>query len=315
MKDAFRHLLRKPVGDEDERLTQARDPAYWRALDATLHVEGPAPAATAPLAAVDEDSLKRRILEDGYLRTEPLIPEAALARVLGAAKTVERAGWPFVFAWLYDEVWDAIRAPGVVDALSALLGEGHRQLPGVWLHFVPALEGARGWGPHVDVARRPRFLPDGRADRLTVWIPLTDAGVDNACLYVVPPRHAPPGLAERFDHLETIDMTTALRLLHAARPLPAAPGSLLAWRLDVVHWGGFHTGESDAPRWALSLEYLHEREEPSLAEGFALDARSRPSFEARLQLVGRGLLAYGKAEDREPFAHRFLSLGERLWRG
>lgn len=319
MKRPFTELLRRRAAPTpgDDALERARAIDHWRALAPDLNITGAGPARPQPGERdpeLDAEALVRGIAGDGFVRTAPLVPEARLERARRAAYAVERAGWPWVFAYVYDEVWAALRAPALCRALSALLGEGHRQLPGLWLHAVPDARGARGWGPHVDVAGPPRFCRDGRPERLTAWVPLVDTGPENAGLYAIPAHEVPADLVARFDALEALDMDLALRLLHAARPLPAAAGALVAWRLDVIHWGGVHPGEGAGPRLSLSLEYLHEAAPLGPADELAFDARGLPSFEARLWLIGRALLAYGKAKDREPFAHRFLALGEALYR-
>lgn len=310
----FADLLRQPEGERRSPgalLFAARDPAYWRSLDEALFVCGDddAPAAQGKERA---EALREALRRQGYLRTEPLVEPALLERALRAVRAVEREGWPLVFAYVYDALWDVLRAPRVRRLLTSLLGEGFRQLPGIWLHRVPALEGARGWGPHVDVPGACHITADGRPDRLTGWIPLTDATLENGCLFVVPADEAGE-IAARFAELEDIRFDDALALLHAARPLPARAGSLLLWRFDVIHWGGVATAEAKGPRLSASFEVIAAGAALTREEGFALDPEVPPSFEARLSLIGRALLAYGKAEDREPHAHRFLWLGEALF--
>lgn len=305
----------EPV-DVEERTRLAADLAYWRSLASAAGVEsalslGDAtlpPAAPSPLA---REELVRRTSGDGFFVAPALVEGPLLARALHAIDVVERAGWPAVFAFVYDALWLSLRAPALRGTLHGLLGDGARQLPGVWVHRVSPVEGARGWGPHVDVPGPARRMPDGAPSRLTAWLALTDATLDNGCLYVVPAPFS-RGLAERFHELERADMNEVIRMLHGVRALPVAAGSLIGWRLDVLHWGGVSTGEASAPRVALSFELAHEDARPTLAEEPSFSLDELPSFEDRLRVIGRGLLAYGKAEDREPYAHRFVAVGEEL---
>lgn len=290
------------------RLSEAEDPAYWRALAEDLSVaDGSRGAATD---AVDGESLCARLLHDGFAAVPQAVAAEPVARARAAISVVERAGWPRVFAWVYDELWACARAPRVHAALRSVLGEGYRQLPGLWVNEVAPSRGARGWGPHVDEPG-PAETIAGAPARLTAWIALSPATVDNGCMYYVP-HHAAPGLAERFSSLERVASDELLGWLHAARPAEAQPGTLLLWRTDLFHWGSVATGLASEPRLALALEAGHERAPVPATRRPALDPRADVSFKERLSVIGRGLLAYGKAKDREPFAHAFVPLGEEL---
>src|SRR5262249_58094823 len=111
-----------------------------------------------------------------------LIDEATLAALNGAVDAVRTAGWPPVFAFVYDEFWSLVRIPAITTLLSATLGRGFRQIPHVWVHVVPPIEGGRGWTPHVDGYQN---------DRISVWLALSDATVENECMHLVPKADAP----------------------------------------------------------------------------------------------------------------------------
>lgn len=306
------HLLRDDAIDARAEAARARELSYWRALGLAVTAL-PAEVAAPGLARdrLEGEELGRRVRERGFFVAPSVVEGPALTDALLAIDVVERAGWPAVFAFVSDALWRALRAPALSGTLRALLGAGARQLPGVWVHRVSVVEGARGWGPHVDVPGPARRMPDGAPSRLTAWLALTDATLDNGCLHVVPAPFA-GGLAARFHEAEQADMNEVIRLLHGVRALPVDAGALIGWRLDVLHWGGVSTGQASAPRVSVSFELGHEAapvfpdEEPS----FSLD--ELPGFEDRLQVIGRALLAYGKAADREPFASRFVEVGEEL---
>lgn len=306
--------------DVAERLSLAREIDYWRGLDAALPIcaeklgaeelcaEESFTAAPSPL---EREVLMERTSGDGFFVTPPVVSEEVLQGALSAISVVERAGWPPVFAFVYDALWRALRAPPLVSVVEALLGEGARQLPGVWVHRVAPVAGARGWGPHVDVPGPAHKMPDGAPSRLTAWLALTDASLDNGCLHVVPAPFAGE-IAARFHEAEQADMNDVIRLLHGVRALPVTAGCLIAWRFDVLHWGGVSTGEASAARVSLSFELAHEDAPPSLDEEPSFLLRDSVGFRERLAVIGRGLLAYGKAEDREPYAYRFVPLGRDL---
>jgi len=295
--------------DPLSRLTEATDLAYWRGLDEQLHITNVG-AATPPPVDDAPDDLTERLAREGLARVPAAVDSEAVARARRAIDVVTAAGWPRVFAWLFDEVWVCARAPGVRAALASVLGEGYRQLPGVWVHQVEAEPGARGWGPHTDNHGRARSK-GGAPARLTGWLALTDATIDNGCIYYVP-NHVTADLADRFESMERVQTGEGMRWLQHARAAEAAAGTLLLWRTDVFHWGSVATADAAGPRIAISIEAAHEDAPPRATEQPAFDPATLPSFAERLSVIGRGLLAYGKAKEREPFAHTFVPLGAEL---
>jgi hypothetical protein len=297
--------------DLEQRKRECRDPDYWRQLAPALGVGQRALAGDGGDAGHEPGAAAELLAAEGWLQAPALVSEERVRGALAAAEAVVAAGWPRVFAFVYDELWRCLRAPSLVALSHSLLGQGARQLPGLWVNHVPAMSGAFGWGPHVDLPGPARLLRPGVPARLTAWLALTAATVENGCLYLVPPRHAGE-LATRFHELESAAMHDVIRLLHGSRAVPLLPGGLALWRSDVLHWGSFSSGEASAARLAVSFELAHEdaqrepREEPSFGLG------DEVPFEHRLALIGRGLLAYGKAKEREPFAHRFVPLADEL---
>lgn len=95
-----------------------------------------------------------------------------IQRMRERIETLRAKDWPPVFAFVYDEFWHVARAPFLAHVLSQALGPGHLQLPNLWAHYV--YPNNAGWSPHVD----------GRygADKVSLWIPLSDATVSNGCM-------------------------------------------------------------------------------------------------------------------------------------
>src|SRR5262249_38655292 len=148
---------------------------------------------------------------------EPMLTAPVLEGMRACVAALGRADWPAVFAFAYDHFWLAARRPSLLGALRALLGPGCRQTPHVWVHQVGAERGAAGWGPHKDNA--------GGQQRVTVWIPLSDATLDTGAIGLIPRHRMPPGLQERWYDLAAFDRADVLAMLHAARPIPARAGS------------------------------------------------------------------------------------------
>jgi hypothetical protein len=291
----------------EERAARARSPQYWASLCPALTIGG----ATAPLDeiamadAVYVDAT-RHLREHGYGALPVFLPPPVLAKLNRAIDAVTAAGWPAIFAWVFDELWFTVRTLAVARLLEGALGPGAAQVPHIWVHIVPAVDGARGWGPHKDGG-----LAHGSRSHLSIWIALTDASVDNGCIYVLPRSTASAAFIDRDWATGEIPVADAVRLIGAVRALPAPAGSALAWDFDVLHWGGVRRGPG-GPRRSLSLEFIardtapFEDEHPLLPCGAG---DPLPEFADRLTYIAEGLLQYGK---HEPGVQRFRPLAERL---
>ena len=82
-----------------------------------------------------------------------------------------------------------------------------------------------------------------------MWLPLTDATLDNSCLYCLPAQHDPGHSAEAGAHEHVFSDGQAVR---AIRSLPCAAGSVVAMSHCLLHWGSL-PAQGAAPRYALSL--------------------------------------------------------------
>jgi hypothetical protein len=141
-------------------------------------------------------------------------------------ETITRAGWPPVFAYVYDELWTLWQTVPVVQILRAALGDCYKWIPHGWCHYVRPVRGASGWPPHID-----GNLPN----RISIWIPLTDATLDNGCVYLVPKDMNDAGIGERRE-LRYASNLQMRQLLQRGMALPAPAGSLLGWEFRVLHW-------------------------------------------------------------------------------
>jgi len=209
-------------------------------------------------------------------------------------------GWPPVFSFVYDEFWDVVRTPSLHKLVSRFLGEGYEQNSLMWTYYVVQAKGASGWPPHTD--------SKGRDTRLTVWVPLSDATVENGCIYVIPSDQVPPGVQPNYRDIETVTKDQLSQFLRAARALPAVAGTLMGWHHELVHWGSSATGDA-APRISIAVEFcgptatLRKEEEPLFSPSHS------PSFTERIQAISKGILGYAKFE---PLMTRFETLSVRM---
>lgn len=282
-----------------DRLARARDTGYWRSLAPGLSIGG---ADAPPAFAVDEERLRAaasQLRHDRYFRTPPLLSADTLASLNRTVDAVMAAGWPAVFAMLYDEPWHCCRLPALARVLEGHFRSGFAQIPHLWVHIVPAVSGAVGWMPHFDGFRQAR---------VSVWLALTDATVDNGCIHIVPPDTLPAVF--RTTNIEaTIVMSDILKAMQGTRAMPVAAGAALGWEFDVFHWGGRAVNPREARR-AISMEFLSSAHPPESDETPLLDVSGPlPAFDERLRIVASALRTYAK---REPVMRRFRALADQL---
>ena len=197
--------------------------ALWESTSGAVG-DGTEPASTdEKRLAADGFELLRR---DGFVVRPPLASAQDMTRLAAVMDRLESVGWPPVFCFMNDAVWDfvAVRVWPVVRALLgvdcvldsgsafawSLKATGKSTFPRdgefrSWQNAVSGInatvpmekedEGHRGFGssfglPHRDYSAADSLHRDGEEEDhpaiLTVWIPLNDATLDNGCMYVVP---------------------------------------------------------------------------------------------------------------------------------
>ncbi|MCU1382695.1 MAG: protein involved in biosynthesis of mitomycin antibiotics/polyketide fumonisin [Acidobacteria bacterium] len=302
LSDAAAEIIQRLELAPDEladRLTRARDIGYWQHLVPDAAIGRGTPAAPLPIADDALSAAAADLRHDRYFRTPPLIGPLSLATINRAIDIVIAAGWPPVFAMVYDELWDCCRLPAIAQLLEGHLGAGYRQIPHLWVHIVPAVSGAMGWMPHFDGFRKAR---------LSIWLALTDATADNGCIHLVPPDTLPDSFRTT-DVDEPVLMRDVLKAMQGTRALPVPAGGALGWEFDVFHWGGRATNPRQARR-AISMEFLAAAECAEADETPLLAVTAPlPDFATRLRIVASGLQTYAK---REPGLRRFRALADRL---
>lgn len=292
--------------EEEKFFRQAIDVQHWKHLAKGLSICGlgaATPVEQEPISAQSEKAALTHLTRHGYFRLPPLVEPAVTARMLGTIEALHKAGWPPVFAFVYDDFWATVRTPSLARVLSARLGAGYRQSSAIWAHRVDPQRRAGGWAPHVDSGKG--------IERLSLWIPLADATIDNGCIYIIPADRVPASLPANYLEWTSISVGELQQLLHAVTPLPASRGSVLGWNHALVHWGGQTTGGH--LRISIAVEFLAEAANPLPAELPMFDS-DLPDFTARLRAIGQAIRAYEKFE---PLMGRYLGLAARLsaWAG
>jgi hypothetical protein len=302
--DIARQLLidaRLKPAEVDDRETRARDASYWRQLAPEVNVDGAQSAL--PYTAMASETIEAAaasLQEDGVLHLKSVIDPQTIARLNTAIDRVVGAGWPAVFAGVFDEFWLCTRASALRQAVGAALGDETVLSPKIWIHVVRPSRTAAGWPPHLDGPGRRR---------VNCWLALTDATAENGCMHVIPRPLALPALGDRLDAGEAFTTPEILAMLHGATPLPASAGDFLAWSFDILHWGGqARRGRSERRSLAFELIAKTETLEDDERAGPPIDG-PLPPLEMRLQAIAGGILRYRKFEPR---LMRFEELATRL---
>ena len=284
--------------DLDIRLAAATSPEYWLGLGARQGI------ATERLGARTtgfEDDLIGQLQGRGYARIESLLNMQALAHLARLVETVRETGWPQVFAFMFDDFWALAAEPALRRVAEIALDGPVALIPHLAVHHVSGAGTARGWQPHVDGRNRP--------NRLSTWVPLTDATLDNGCMYLVPDRDEPVRQAVDGYSSRNLTFRDVQQLLQNARALPAAAGSVLCWGFEMLHWGSRWNG-SPTPRISVAFEWIAASEPPienelpllKLEDGY-------PAFETRLRFISQAICTY---EGFDPALAPFRALGERV---
>jgi hypothetical protein len=240
--------------EQEARCKDALSLDYWRRLCPQASIGSPdLPIETAISNHQSVENAVNQLRTRGYFNSGPLISQATVALMRECIEAVRNAGWPPVFAFVYDPFWAVTRTPYVVQFLSAVLGsEFNVIMSRVWCYYIAPVRGAAGWPPHADDYRRHQ-------NRLTLWIPVTHATLDNGCMYVVPKDFIYGNRAPAKERLRSASIAGeyCLKLLQDCRALPAAAGSILGWEPQTIHWGS-KCHEPTEPRISIGCEFASE---------------------------------------------------------
>lgn len=286
-----------------ERFGAALDVERWRRLVPFASIEEKVVSGDhARIAPPDAVREKSRLDEDGYFSLKQVLDRERIARMHDIARAVRADGWPVAFAFVYDEFWSVARTPSISAFLEASLGPGFMQNTVVWAHWVPDAKGVAGWRPHDDCR-------GGGDTFLSLWIPLSEATVENGCMFLVPDRRSRE-VADAIKAQDNLPDTLFRKTLQDVVALPASPGSLIGWRGDVLHWGGANSGSS-TPRVSLALEFRSRDARTRRFERPLIDPRAAlPPFRTRLFAIVKALREY---TEFEPLLRRHLPLAERIF--
>jgi len=287
----------------DAFANRAIDPDHWRRLNPELSVdgvgEGSAGLDIEPLKPKEIEKQVGKLRSEGYFQTHQVLSSPSIDKMRVCVEPLRRESWPATFSFVYDQFWDAASVSSLTEIVKEFLGAEYRQNSKFWTYYVLPCKGAGGWRPHND---------SGLASRLTVWIPLSVASLDNGCIYLIPQdRASRAGLNDfwRRDHVARAELGL---LLWATKALPAPAGSLLGRNHDIVHWGSM-ASDGAHPRISLAVEFVGAGAEAGPDELPLFDLPCRFSFSQRIQLICKAILDYHRFEPVTPI---YTGLAEHL---
>jgi hypothetical protein len=288
----------------DAFVNNAIDPDYWRRLNPELSIDGVGERS----GGLDIDVLEPKEIEkqieklrsEGYFQTNPVLSSPTIEKMRVCVERLRRERWPATFSFVYDEFWDVASVSSLTEIATEFLGAEYKQNSAIWTYYVLPRKGARGWPPHYDSG--------DPTSRLTVWIPLSDATLDNGCMYLIPQDRVSSARLNDFWSRNYVTKEELALLLWSTKALPAPAGSLLGWNQKILHWGSI-ASDSAHPRISLAVEFVSARAEVRPDEFPLFDLPCRRSFSQRIQLICNAILKY---HGFEPEQLTYKGLAERL---
>ena len=291
-----------PLEVPDFKVDDFSDIAFWGEMFENLHTSlSPNLESSVKAFDIDTNTLelyKTRLIDEGYVQTPQLPWDDWFSNIREAIELLEHLNIPLPFIFVCCEPWLLVSKLHVI--LEKVYGGEYYLLPDFWVwHVDPKKEGA-GWGPHRDKGPRSLFQ-NGKPKSLTIWVPLTDATMDNSCMYVLPANRDPDYLLGVINK-EHIDMQNIVAL-------PAGAGAPLIWNQAIVHWGARSLRRDAPPRISVGFETQLAKVDPFNQP--LIKPLTMPNFEIRLKLVCKQILQYAHMyplqPDIESFAKEILN--------
>lgn len=255
---------------------------YWREIFPNLHigdVEYINSCEDFKLPQEFSDSLKSRMIKEGYFQIDPPNWDLKINEMASAVSGLVQMGLPTPMVFLFDEFWVIFRK--LNNVATAILGEGYFRLPDFWAWHVDPKKQDSGWTPHRD-KNFETLKTDGSPRSITFWIPLSISTPLNGCMYIVP-AHRDRTYGTKNDSKWDFD-------LPSIRALPAAPGTIFCWNQAVLHWGSQCSENEKTPRISIAFEFQSKDAQPYNQP--LMDPLSVPTFEFRLKLIAKQILQY-----------------------
>lgn len=285
-------ILRKSIRLDEllPLLPQAEDIDYWRALNPNSTISAQPFQGFSELSYVKQSSLDEYALqlrEEGYFQTTPVIPTATLQEMRECIENVKKAGFPPIFALVYDVFYQAFAH--FHSLLTGILGPGYKLVLNFWVYYIETNDNGKGFEPHRDAEYENTIDSNGMPTVITFWLPITDATPMNSCMYLLPANRDP----QYADAIKNPKTGATKFALEDIRALPTKAGTVSCWNQYVFHWGSRSSKRALSPR--ISYAAYCQRGDIPPVDGMVIDIPSVLDFEMRLALICKGLHRYSYA--------------------
>src|SRR5208337_1873305 len=186
--------LRKGLNLEGliQNLDRVEDIDYWRRIDPTVSISEYPFRGLENSQTVSPEVLESQaawLREEGYFQTDPMVPAAMLREMAECIDVVRKAGFPPLFALVYDAFHVAFRHFHPI--IKNIIGETYYIIPNYWVYYIEPSDAGKGFEPHRDAEYPDTIDASGMPTVITLWVAVTDATPLNSCMYLVP-RTATP---------------------------------------------------------------------------------------------------------------------------
>lgn len=250
---------------------------YWRNLAPNLSIGSDFP--NDQVIGLDSSQIEfasAQLHREGYFTLPSIIPLKIIKDLRNAMWALKKAGHPPVYIYIYDQSWFVFAS--LQKLISQFLGDEFALLPNFWAWHLETDAGSAGWPPHQDCQAQTVFPIDAESNllmSLSLWVPLTEATVDNGCMVVLP-KSRETQYEGGITNIDEID-------LGDGKQLPAHAGAVLGWTQELYHWSMAATGKSNSPRMSLSLEFQNSSFDPLASP--LLNASEPIDFQGRIALI------------------------------
>ena len=262
--------------------------AFWQRLAPHLSINEYLQATCPITISLDVlGELSRSMEKDSYFQLPPLLDKFEIDAIRDGIFSIINIKLPPIFIYIYDQPWALFEQ--LRPIIQLFLGDRFSLLPNFWAWYIPPIKGASGWSAHTDCSAETRFESiDGGTTlmSMSLWVPLTNATIENGCMAVLPRSREvlyKPTITDpkQISPIDTVD-------------LPAESGSVLGWSQDLYHWSRHVTANTITPRVSLSLEFQNSVFTPLINP--LIDIAHPPPFEERLSLIFSQFKKYNHME-------------------
>ena len=279
------------------KLDRIVTPEFWRQLCPEMSLTETEPLDNPqqdrrgdPVRWTDWETCRATIQKDAYLAYESFFPPSQMDSAANCLRALDKLEIPPVFSFVYDEFW--VLPLMLRPLLSDLLGD-YLLLPAVWTWIVKTNDQC-AFEPHRDWVRETSIDDDNHLDYLTIWIPVNDLDHHSSSISVLPASLDP--------HYDKATQTVEVTDLQHVRSLQVPRGSVLAWTVQLAHWG---TRQSEFGEPRMSVGYYVQKAKAECIESPPIDLTVPFTLRQRLRMIGNQFQMYSR--DRSNELIRFAS--------